>query len=284
VKVEVFQVDAFTDKPFGGNAAGVVPDASSLSDEQMRLIAREMNLSETAFVLPPTTPEADVRVRFLTPTEEVELCGHATVATFHVLKALGHGEDQFVQETLAGTLPVYVEGDRIMMVQAEPELGQVLEDPTRLCEVLGISPGDLDLDLGPVQVVSTGLRDVILPVKTRTALFKIRPNNDGLSRLSRELGVVGVHAFTLDTVGPSAYAHTRNFAPLVGIPEEAATGTSNGALGAYLVHHNVLRRPCSFSVEQGYILGRESEIYVEVGERVKVGGKAVIVLRGELFL
>jgi trans-2,3-dihydro-3-hydroxyanthranilate isomerase len=325
-RTSVYQVDAFTDVPFGGNPAGVVPEAESLDETHMQLIAREMALSETAFVLAPQRG-GDLRLRFFTPQAEVALCGHATIGAFYLLadrdmlSGLGRTVRssrswrhlELVQETGAGDLTVAIRFgrttglvDRVMMQQAPPRR-MSLHDPTlleSLQDILRAPPGTLGA-LGtpgnqpnhqpaPVEIWTTGLADLIVPVRSLAALYALCPDHSALAELTRGLGVTSVHAFTLETATAKGFAHARDFSPAVGIPEEAATGTASGAMGAYLVAHGLAPRPDEAGVsqmmfEQGHILGRPSTIYVEVtGEvgrpaEVRVGGRAVIMLEGTMW-
>ncbi len=324
-KVKVYQVDAFTDVPLGGNPAGVVPDAAGLSDVEMQLIAREMALSETAFVLPVSPAgqgQADLRERFFTPKAEVELCGHATIGTFWLLAKLGRigakgwgrelpgtgrwREVQLVQETGAGNLPVivrYSRGgrriNRVLMAQARPRRLARLGDAERaeLAAILHVNPFSIcvlhRVGDAPAEIWTTGLPDLILPVLDLATLRALAPDHGRLAELSRRLGVISVHAFTLETESPKADAHARDFSPAVGIPEESATGTASGAMGAYMAANRLGRAsagpgPYTLLFEQGHILGRPSSINVEVdGEEghpsaVRVGGRAVTVLEGVL--
>jgi len=289
----------------------VVPEASGLTETQMQLIAREMNLSETAFVFPDSA--ADFHVRFFTPTQEVDLCGHATVATFWLLASLerlASDREHFTQRTRAGLLAVTVERRqglpvRVMMEQAPPRLlGTVWAPPTvtatlrELATLLGTQPDILAASSLPLQVISTGVPDLLVPLPSREVLDALRPDHKGLAAWCRARGVLGVHAFCLGGTGP-VLVHARNFAPAAGIPEESATGTASGALGAYLWWSRVVPLPpagpdgtavLSFLAEQGHIMGRKGEIHVEVTAsrdavwRVRVGGRAVEVLAGEIFL
>jgi trans-2,3-dihydro-3-hydroxyanthranilate isomerase len=298
----IYQVDVFTDKRFGGNPAGVVPDARGLTDQQMIKIAREMNLSETAFVIPLDNEDADYEVRFFTPEQEVDLCGHATIGTFYGLAAKGYieGKDNIFsinQKTKAGILPVeiYFENDKVdkvMMTQANPEFLFQIEDLGELAEIFGIDVADIGIENQIVhpQGVSTGLPDVMMPVKNLDVLKKLNPHREKLIEFSNRLGVVGVHAFTLETEEKESSLACRNFAPAVGIDEEAATGTSNGALGAFLIRNNIVefRNGITFICEQGYYMDRPSKVVVKLeGNKddfsVKVGGKAVITLEGVII-
>lgn len=299
MKKVIYQVDAFSDVPFGGNPAGVVLDAIGLNHIQMLKIAREINLSETAFIFPLQDDVADYEVRFFTPTQEVDLCGHATIASFFALASKGMitGRDNVKivkQKTKVGILPVelYFKNGKIhsvMMTQAKPIFLFNVENIGELTDIMGINAGDIGLDkycLIP-QAVSTGLSDIMLPVKSLGALKAINPDYDRLIQYSNKLNIIGVHAFTLETEEESSTLACRNFAPAAGIDEEAATGTSNGALGAYLVKNGVLKFEdnITISCEQGYYMNRPSKIIVKLeGSKedliVKVGGKAIIVRSG----
>lgn len=296
-KIEVFQVNAFTDKPFGGNPAGVVLDATTLSDEQMQNIAREMNLSETAFVTGVKHDFYDIR--FFTPVCEVDLCGHATIATFHTLAKEGYiekinnGTKTIYQNTKAGKLSVDIvfnngEVDNIIMEQTIPQDIEIVEDIHLLCQALGIEVKDvgvLDRMIFP-EIISTGLPDIILPIKDKKVLDNLTIDLKALAKLSERLEVIGVHAFHLPKID-SDIVYTRNFAPLVGIDEEAATGTSNGALIYYLKKNKLIKHNEIVSY-QGESMDRPSKIYCKIEEtketRIKVGGKATIVLKKNILL
>lgn len=297
MKKVIYQVDAFSEVTFGGNPAGVVPDAAGLSDKQMLSIAREMNLSETAFIFPLENNEADYEVRFFTPTQEIDLCGHATIASFFSLASKGvitgtNNVKIIKQKTKAGILPVelYFKDSRIdnvMMTQTKPKFIFDVENRSKLAEIMGIDAEDIGLDgfnLIP-EAVSTGVTDIMLPVKSLSALKAINPDYAKLTEYSNKLNIIGVHAFTLETEEEASTLACRNFGPAAGIDEESATGTSNGALGAYLVKNDVLKFEDNITIicEQGYYMNRPSKIIVRLeGSKndltVKVGGKAVIVI------
>lgn len=299
-KLKVYQVDAFTRQSFGGNPAGVVTEVSKISEEEMQKIAREMNCSETAFVLPATNSKADFKVRFFTPSEEVDLCGHATIATFHVLYEEGKinldcKEKLVFQETKAGVLPVYLiasnDGklDRVIMGQTMPKIIKISDEISQVAELLGLEVADLELNNLPLQIVSTGLPDMMVPVKNLDTLKKASPDFTRLRKYQKEKGFISIHAFTFETENPDSYIHTRDFAPSVDINEESATGTANGALAAYLVENKAVsleEEKVVMKIEQGYIMDRPSEIVAEIlhdnGEirEVRVGGSAVIVMKG----
>jgi trans-2,3-dihydro-3-hydroxyanthranilate isomerase len=301
MKKVIYKVNAFSDIHFGGNPAAVVPNAIGLNNDDMLNIAREMNLSETAFIFPLVDNEADYEVRFFTPTQEVDLCGHATIASFFSLasKDIIKGRDNvkiIKQKTKAGILPVelYFKDSKIhsvMMTQAKPKFIFDVENIYELAEIMGISVDDIGIEgyaLIPA-AVSTGLTDIMLPVKSLSSLKSISPDYTRLTKYSNSLNIIGVHAFTLESEEESSTLACRNFAPAAGIDEESATGTSNGALGAYLIENDVLKLEDTITIicEQGYYMNRPSKIIVRLeGSKddltVKVGGKAVIVLEGEI--
>ncbi|TCI23340.1 PhzF family phenazine biosynthesis protein [Exiguobacterium sp. SL-9] len=288
MSIDVYVVHAFSKDGVGGNAAGVVLDADVLTESEMKRIAKDVGFSETAFVSHSNC--ADVRIRFFTPEEEVDLCGHATIAAFHVLKErdlLGSG--RFTQETKAGVLEVEIRDDlTIMMQQRLPEFFPVT-DQQEIADSLKVPLESLD-DRLPIQIGFTGLRDVLIPIKSLTELLSIRADFQKVREVSQRYDVVGYHLFTLETLG-DATAHTRNFAPLYGIDEESATGTSNGALACYLFQQNIVpRNTLRFVMEQGYVMELQSEVVVELtamGEditQVKVGGKATLLRVNHMIL
>jgi trans-2,3-dihydro-3-hydroxyanthranilate isomerase len=301
-KIKIFQVDAFTKVAFGGNPAGVVPNAGGLSEEEMQRIAREMNCSETAFVMESENPNADFRIRFFTPAEEVDLCGHATIAACHVLVhqgiiAASVGETVINQETRAGVLPVHIYCDdqhvvsSVVMGQRLPVFLETITDKNAVAALMGLDAADLELNGLPLQIVSTGLPDLMVPVKNLAALKAAAPNFEKMAQYQRDHDFISFHAFTFETENSGNDLSVRDFAPSVQIDEEAATGTANGALGAYLVcnrafPHRETGNPLVLRIEQGVGMGRPSQIIVEIGHEgeivtnVRVGGSAVIVLEG----
>lgn len=291
MKKKIYQVDAFTSVPYAGNPAGVVPDARGLTEKQMLRIAKEMKLSETAFVFPGGYGY-DVEVRFFTSTEEVNLCGHATIATFSLLKELGYFPKQkteLIQKTKAGNLAIkYMADDLVMMRQTEPVHVSKSLSQEILCDAMVIHPSDMGIKLvmEKAEIWSTGLEDIILPMKSLDDLKALSPNMNKLAAYSKELNVIGVHAFTIDD---NNTIWCRNFAPACGIPEESATGTSNGALGACLYTKGYHKDgKLSFKAHQGDWMDSPSRIHVEVSKadtlEVWVGGKAVEVLEGEILV
>jgi trans-2,3-dihydro-3-hydroxyanthranilate isomerase len=299
------QADVFTSVVFGGNPVAVFPDAEGLSKGEMQKIARELNLSETTFVLPPTDPDADVHVRFFTPATELPFAGHPTIGTHVVLAQLGRYEiigpvTRIWQQIQVGTLPVDLITDpdgttnRAVMTQDEARHGPILEDSGRLAEAMGLEMQDIHPDL-PVQVFSTGLPGLIVPLVSLDAIRRIELNVGLFNEICRAMSVTGAEVFTLETLDKAHHVHVRNFDPLVGVFEDPATGSMAGALGAYLLQKGVFpyepeQSTTHLVVEQGYEMGRPSLLEVEVDIRdgaiaeVRVGGQVVIVLDGTLRL
>ncbi len=277
--IKTYRVRAFTKTSIGGNPAGVVLDADKLTVENMKDIAKEVGYSETAFVL--DSEKADFHLRFFTPVEEVDLCGHATIATFNLLRDLGKiSIGDYTLETKVGILKLKVTETEVFMEQKKPEFRDIL-DLKEMIDCFQLKEDDVLKNL-PIQVVSTGLMDILLPVKDIDTLQQLQPDFQAIRKLSEKYNVVGIHAFTLDTLHNST-CHCRNFAPLYGINEESATGTSNGALACYLTKYCKELVTTDFVFEQGYSMNQPSEIKVKLNvvndevEDVIVGGKAVLI-------
>lgn len=290
MEIIMYQVDAFSDEIFGGNPAGVIPNNNNLNERTMQKIARELNLSETAFI--EKIEEDKYNVRFFTPTNEVDLCGHATIASFYTLaikgyiKGMKNGVKRVYQQTRVGELYVdiyYKEDnvDKIMMEQSKPKKIKNIRDYKELSEALNIEErhiGIEDKNINP-EIISTGLPDIILPIKNKYMLDNIKINKNKVAQLSKKLDVTGIHLFTIE----DGEIYTRNFAPLVGIDEEAATGTANGALFYYLRENKLIQKNSIIS-HQGEALKRPSEIICKLSNYnssvIEVGGSAKIVIEG----
>lgn len=296
-----YQLDVFTDKAFSGNPLAVFPDGEGLSGEEMQRIALEMNLSETVFVLP--SDKALKKLRIFTPQQELPLAGHPVVGTWNLLAHLGvtpqleNGKIEITQELKIGVLPVEIEFQnekpfRVTMTQGKFEAGTILSDSgeiERLAEGLGLEISDLALSENlPVQVVSTGIKALDVPVSSLDALKRCRINTSLLSDVYLAHGAVGCYAFTFETIEADSRVHARFFAPADNIPEDAATGSAAGSLSGYLVHHGAIDTN-KFKIEQGDFMKRPSRIFAEIeGEKgkvetVKIGGSSIIVAKGEVF-
>jgi PhzF family phenazine biosynthesis protein len=270
--IQVNTVNAFAKYPRGGNPAGVVLNADELSEVEMQAIAKEVRFSETAFLT--GSDVADYKIRFFTPKAEVDLCGHASLASGHALISERMADFGNVSlETKTGVLKLILESDgRIYLEQPKAVYGKMLhEKSSEIMNSLGLTEEDLNPEL-PIQIVSTGLRDILIPLKNREALAKINPNFESITQISEEHNVIGYHVFTLDAE-EGVTAHCRNFAPLYDINEEAATGTSSGALASYLSRYGV----SEFFFVQGEKMNRRSDLY---GQLVFTDGEVTGVLVG----
>jgi trans-2,3-dihydro-3-hydroxyanthranilate isomerase len=301
--LKFYQADVFTDVPFGGNPVAVVPDAAGLSDQELQQIAREMNLSETVFVFPPSDPAASIKIRIFTPTQEIPFAGHPILGAFFVLAKLGRFTfkepvTRLLHECNIGLFPVELhvrkrEIHRVVMSQPKPQfLGTVepVKDLFEVANALGLSKSLITGTKFPVEMVSTGLPVMIVPVRTLTAVRSIVPNVTAINELCARYGANGIMVFTTMTVEEQSTVHTRMFAPPIGVMEDPATGSASGALGAYLVQNGVVSVGPTTEIiaEQGYEVERPSRILIQVEsdddaiQEVKVGGQAVMVLEGTL--
>jgi len=288
MKINVKKINAFTESTEGGNPAGVVLDSPDLTDEQMKYVSKVLSVSETAFVFP--SKKADYKIRFFSPEVEVDLCGHATIATFFTMALEGVFSQNIntvvTQETKSGVLPVDIyfsdeTVDRVMMTQAMLRCKDIYLDISILADSLNISVDEIDDSL-PKQIVSTGLFTLPLCVKSFDILKAINPDFEKIRKLCSRFGVGSFHLFTFDTIEPNSTYHARNFAPVYGVNEDPVTGTANGAVCSYLIKNKIVKDR-NLICEQGDIMGRPGRVFVEIdGDGVKVGGKARVVEEGEI--
>jgi len=267
----------------------------------MQNLAHEMNLSETVFVLP--SEKALRRLRIFTPMQELPLAGHPVVGTWNLLAQLGitqqieNGVIKIEQELKLGVLPVEIEFRdskpfKVVMTQGKFEASEIVFDQQeieKLAGGLGLNVSDLNLSENlPVQVVSTGIKALAVPVISLEALSRCRINSSLLSEVYLARGAIGCYAFTFETKEKSSKVHARFFAPDDGIAEDAATGSAAGSLSGYLVYHQAIADK-TFTIEQGDFMKRPSRIFAEVSgekenvERVKIGGSSIVVAKGEIF-
>ncbi|MGB2627171.1 MAG: PhzF family phenazine biosynthesis protein [Candidatus Acidiferrum sp.] len=282
-------LDVFTTTRFQGNPLAVITDGDGLSNDQMMAIAREMNLSETVFVQKPTDDRALARLRIFTTKEELKLAGHPVIGTWFLLAELGvvpaqEGGVHVMQQTGAGILPVEIRfkdgrPQRVTMTQKQAAFKPCKFRKQKLAEALGLKAGDLSAELEP-EFVSTGIFNLMVPLRNRAALSRIQMNMVELARMFGKQGAVA-YCFALGN-GSSAYA--RGMMPWE-LYEDAATGSAAGSLGAYLVKHGRLSAGQTLNIAQGVEMGRPSKIEVEVsqsGKRLtpRVSGAAVKVFEG----
>jgi len=288
--VTAYVLNAFTKDSRGGNPAGVVINDTDISEADMQLIAKTLDYSETAFV--ETLSFSTHKIRFFTPEREVDICGHATVASYHLLGSKYVRGSQrisagnYILETKAGQQRVYYGSDeRVTMTQNLPEYGETLESSI-IAESLGLKENDFaDSEELPIQIASTGLPKIFAPVEDLATLHSIKPDYDKIKSISEDYGAIGIYAYSLETVHGDSLAHCRNFAPLVGIEEDAATGTSAAALSCLLYNRGVRKalRAKNLSIEQGYAINNPSEIIVNLMieefkiVEVMVGGSATLI-------
>ena len=283
-----FQVDVFTDQVFGGNPLAVFPEPGTLTEASHLQIAREMNLSETTFVYPPRNPKADFRIRIFTPGKEIPFAGHPTLGTAHILWETGKippSSDSVVLEMDAGLIQVSKNKKTLFMEQPLPIFGDTAKAVDQVADALSISSDEIDTRF-PLQIVSTGFAALYVPLRSLKAAESVELNLSVLRKILE--GVDMIYVFTSETKDIRSTVHSRAFAPFIGIPEDPATGSAGGALGAYLVHHKVIEGldPSAIVIEQGLEMNRPSTLQVSIGKKeneissIQVGGQAITVLEG----
>jgi trans-2,3-dihydro-3-hydroxyanthranilate isomerase len=300
---KIKHVDAFTTEPFTGNPAGVVLDAKGLNEKAMQNIAREMNLSETAFILPPTLKNADIQIRWFTPAAEVPLCGHATIGSFHALAESGMfgmkrpGTYHFRLQTRSGVLGILVDkrfsGTMIEFQLPIPEFRIHKKVPSALLKALRIRPSDVQKNL---PFVSESY--LYLPLKKLSAIKSLKPDLSLLDSYTRATKTLGISIFCLETIEQSSAVHSRFFAPDLGIVEDPVTGSANGPLGVYLYHYAIHQDfpipsfllpdgRMEFIAEQGDDIGRRGRVKVRLRvtghgvRQVSIAGEAVTIMESE---
>ncbi len=280
--MKYYIVDAFSDKPFGGNPAGVVLLGTEdyPAEELMLKIAAELRYSETVFI--QTNSSCEYTARYFTPSSEVDLCGHATVAAFHLMHHEGIANGKCILHTMAGDIMVDA-AERVMMQMATPRIASTLDgnDIAETYRAVGIENYQ---PMMPVQTAYSGLIDIMLPIADVATLNALQPDMKAVCELTRRLEVVSIHAFAFSSDNHTA--HVRDFAPLYGIDEEAATGTANAALTHYLQQNGCLGATAECTFLQGETMGRPSVVAtrLDADGRIYVGGTAAIVAEGNLLL
>ncbi len=282
---QFWQVDVFAQRPLAGNPAAVVFEADDLSKETMQAIAREMNLSETVFLVRPTKYAADYAVRIFTPRNEIPFAGHPTLAAAFV-HASRHklASCKLTQECGRGLIPVSSEDGFFVMDQMPPSRRSVDLSASDVATLLGTTQSAF-LDL-PLEIVSTGVEWLLAPLRSHTDVARLEPDLRAIEMLSRRLDVDGVIAFSPSAHDPNCRVRLRTFAPIQGIAEDPACGSGNGSVGSYIeAHHLFADRPANYWAEQGVEIERPSRIFVATeGTRVRVGGAAVLAAEGTLYL
>ncbi|MCI3920891.1 PhzF family phenazine biosynthesis isomerase [Paenibacillus sp. TRM 82003] len=282
--IRVHHYDAFSAEPNRGNPAGLVlDDGEERTEEDMQRIAEAVGFNETSFVMPSAS--ADVRIRYFTPGHEMNLCGHATVATIFALKTRGLLGDKkaLTIETKAGVLPIRIEeapggGLAVTMRQAPPEFRPFEGSVEALAASIGIAAADIDPSL-PIVYGSTGIWTLLVPVVGLGACRRMRPNNQAFPEILREMPRASVHPFCLETNDPAADMHARHFSsPFSGTIEDPVTGTASGVMGAYYARYVANTDSAAIVVEQGHEIGRDGRVRVAAtGDVVFMTGTAVYV-------
>jgi PhzF family phenazine biosynthesis protein len=295
-QIQIYQYNAFASRPFAGNPAGVVTDASGLDDEAMQNIAQQMNLAETAFLVPPSSGAADVRLRWFTPAMEVELCGHATIAAFtaaaeHGVYSVSDDEERVLRvETLSGILRIRIArtpaGPQVGMQIPVPSFARLEIDREAYAKTWGVGLNDLAGEW----TAHSGIDYWYVPVRDREALRKLTLNAEQLTAFSRKAGFV---FYTADTVDSDSDWLLRFFAPFHGVPEDIVTGSAQGPMG--VVHLGLTDGGdengwTELMGEQGDLLGRPGRVKVRVLREagvvtdVEIAGGAIPMLEGRVFL
>ncbi len=286
-------VDVFAEEKYAGNELAVIRQAESLSGPDMQKIAREMNFSETTFVLKDEESGGGFDVRIFTPQSEVPFAGHPTLGTAFIIQQeiLRRPVGEVVLNLKVGPIPVTFsyrgqEPEVLWMKQIPPRFGETIT-ALQAAQVLGLKPADIDPRF-PVQSVSTGLPFFIVPLKTREALRQSRVDLRRLFALVNRTEAKAFLLFCPETLDPQNHLQVRVFADALGVPEDPATGSANGCLAGYLVRHGYFGPgQINIRVEQGHEVGRPSLLLLKAGEEsgalsVSVGGRVIPVARGEL--
>jgi PhzF family phenazine biosynthesis protein len=297
--VKIYQVDAFTKEKFKGNPAGVVINSDQLTDKEMQAIAREINNSETAFIFSPEDPQHFCKIRYFTPKIEVPFCGHATIASHHILATIHKKKnDQYIQESNIGDIPIEINRHdnfyHISLNQDQIEIGEIISQQTEtdILKAIGLEKKDVIRNY-PLQVISTGHSKVIIPISNQNILNDLKPDFYTLSKISRTIKCNGYFVVTMENqVNNKLITHGRMFAPIIGIDEDPVTGNANGPLGIYLVHNRIVTA-CDgvfeFEALQGEAMGRSGSMKVQVKVdnnqkpiNIKITGTAVTVFETDM--
>ncbi|GAB1611935.1 PhzF family phenazine biosynthesis isomerase [Mammaliicoccus lentus] len=286
--VHIYHYEAFSTEANKGNPAGVVLDTEHLTTKEMQEIASHVGFNETAF--PVKSDKADLRIRFFTPGHEMDLCGHATIATMYALKTKGllKNKSKLTIETNAGilTIGISVSDDKvyITMQQATPQFETFTGSKEALAHSIGIEKEDID-DNFPVLYGSTGVWTLLLPVKSLYICKKMSPNNQSFPSILKEKPKAPIHPFCFETYDANAHMHARHFSsPFSGTIEDPVTGTASGVMGNYYAKYinNNLENPLNLVIEQGQEIGKNGKVLVEVTTNknnydIKIIGNAVYV-------
>ncbi len=295
-KATYYLLDVFTDQPFGGNPLAVFPDARELSTEQMQLLTKELNLSESVFLLASENDDADMKMRIFTPGKELPTAGHPTIGTSFLLLNEGliapRNTNALILDQNIGQIRVNFKKEgkiynNLMMHQPLPSFEETFNDKSLIASLLSIQADEIEEDY-PCRIVNCGNPFLIVPVKTLKAMAHLKLNHELYYRILEEVEIIGVLSFTLDTSSKDILTHSRMFAPQIGVPEDPATGSAHGPLAAYLFNYQMADVTQLVTGEQGVEMGRKSYIKMKIETEeakissVLVGGESVVIGKGEI--
>ena len=291
-KINYSIVDVFSQGRYTGNQLAVFKNAGTISDREMQQIAKEINFSETTFIMSNKERAGGYDVRIFTPNDEVPFAGHPTLGTAYIIQneIVNEPSEKLVLNYKSGQITVTFDQQEeiVWMEQAEPTFGRIL-DTNKICDILNIEKHYID-ERFPIQEVSTGLPVIIVPLKSLEAVKNARIDKEKYFALIEHTDAKAIMVFSAETYNSENDLNVRDFADYYGVPEDAATGSANGCLAAYLVKYRFFEKnQLAIRVEQGYEINRPSLLHLRAGEdngsiRVFVGGKVEKIAQGEWFL
>ena len=291
MNIPFYQVDVFSNKLFGGNPLAVFLNGEKFKEAQLQQVAREMNLSETTFLFPPSHPDANFDVRIFTPGKEIPFAGHPTLGTAFVVKYAGlipNPTNNLILNFKAGLISVDLQEDGIILMKTPAgKILQTFSNTKEIADTLGVKTHNIEPNL-PIQTVTTGFSALLVPIKKLGAMKEILLDLSLLEPLVKEAKVDMIYPFTRQTCEEQNSIHARGFAPFIGIPEDPGTGSVASALGYYLNEKN--SKENRIIIEQGYEMELPSNIFVEIDEvegranEIRVGGRVRLVFKGNLYL
>ncbi|MBK6264561.1 PhzF family phenazine biosynthesis protein [Marivirga sp. S37H4] len=295
-KATYYLLDVFTNQPFGGNPLAVFPNADGFTGEQMQKLTKELNLSESVFLLKPTHPDADLRMRIYTPGMELPTAGHPTIGTAFLLLEekliVPKKTNQITLEQSIGNIQVNFQKDHdsfvnIMMQQPLPKFEQTFKDKKLVASLLSIEENEIEREF-PCRIVNCGNPFLIIPVRQLRTMERLKLNHDLFYQILDEIKITGIMAFSLETTSADTLTHSRMFAPHLGMIEDPATGSAHGPLAAYLFNYQMAEMKQLVIGEQGIEMGRPARINMQIEQeggkisKVLIGGESVIMGKGEI--
>ncbi|GAA4856523.1 PhzF family phenazine biosynthesis protein [Paenibacillus vulneris] len=288
--MDFFIVDVFAEQKYEGNQLAVFIPDKPLSTEEMQKIAREMNFSETTFILSDRHSNGGYDVRIFTPDIEIPFAGHPTLGTaFVIQKQLENNEsNQVILNLQVGQIPVNFEGEQLIMKQNQPSFGRIISEVDKVADILQISKEDIDSRF-PIQIVSTGLPAVIVPLRSLDAVNRCKINHTHFQNFINDVIKANLLVFAHEAIHKENDLNVRVFMNDTGFLEDPATGSANGNLAGYIISHNLFEsNNINYRVEQGFQMGRPSILTVQAKQlldsiQIKVGGKVFLIAKGEWY-